>query len=139
MQKLKSSGAVIYTEDRERKYLLLHYVEGHWDFVKGKVENSESEIDALEREANEETGIVDLQIIPEFREELSYDFTSDGRTFHKDVVFFLAKTNQSIVRLSDEHIEYKWLNANDAKNLLTYKSAKDILDKAEKFVNAETK
>lgn len=125
---------MIFTEDSERKYLLLHYVEGHWDFVKGKIEDRESEMDALEREAQEETGIVDLQIIPEFRETINYNFSSEGKVFHKDVVFFLAKTNQIIVRLSEEHVEYKWLSCKDALRQLTFKSAKDVLEKADKFL-----
>ena len=42
----KSCGAVIFRmEGKIRKYLLLHYESGHWDFVKGNVEKGEEELE----------------------------------------------------------------------------------------------
>ena len=59
----KSCGAVVFLKSREVNYLLLHYEAGHWDFVKGNVEPTESEKDTVIRELQEETGIADAKFI----------------------------------------------------------------------------
>ena len=51
-----SAGAVIYRDLLDgREYLLLQYLGGHWDFVKGKTEAGESLKDTVIRETQEET------------------------------------------------------------------------------------
>ncbi|MDP3780034.1 MAG: NUDIX domain-containing protein, partial [Nitrosopumilaceae archaeon] len=58
MIKEQSAGTVLFIEeDKEKLFLLLHYPTGHWDFVKGKIENNESPEQAVIRETKEETGI----------------------------------------------------------------------------------
>ena len=60
-----SAGAVIYRDLLDgREYLLLQYLGGHWDFVKGKTEAGESLKDTVIRETQEETGISDLALKP---------------------------------------------------------------------------
>ena len=39
----KSAGAIIFRDDNgTRKYLLLHYNPGHWEYVKGHIEDGET-------------------------------------------------------------------------------------------------
>jgi 8-oxo-dGTP pyrophosphatase MutT (NUDIX family) len=64
----KSCGAVVYAKNPELKYLLLQYEAGHWDFVKGNVEEGETEKETTLRELREETGIADAQFIEGFKE-----------------------------------------------------------------------
>ncbi len=128
----KSCGAVVYRpEGAKRLYLLLHYVEGHWDFPKGHVEENEAEEETARREALEETGMVGLDFDPLFREKVAYSFKREGKSVPKEVVFFLAKTAQKEVRLSDEHTGFVWLPFESALKKLTYRNAKGILQKAE--------
>jgi 8-oxo-dGTP pyrophosphatase MutT (NUDIX family) len=130
----KSCGAVVFKRDGEVEYLLLHYEAGHWDYVKGQVEQDESEKDTVTRELKEETGITDARFIDGFREEISYFYRRRGRTVHKEVIFFLIGTKDSNVKLSYEHVGYEWLNYEKAMAKLTFANAKKVLAKAHVFL-----
>tara|TARA_Y100000031_G_C8186147_1_gene369045 strand:- start:56 stop:487 length:432 start_codon:yes stop_codon:yes gene_type:complete len=134
MEKEKSAGCVLYRKDNEIKYLILHYESGHWDFPKGHIEENETEQDTINREVEEETGIKDLTILPNFKEKISYFFKQNGELISKEVIFYLAKTDQEAVKLSHEHIGYIWLPYDKAIEKLTFKNAKEILSKANKFL-----
>lgn len=131
----RSAGVIIFTrEDGISKYLLLQYGEGHWDFPKGHVEQGETDKGAAVRETREETGITDLHFVEGFQETLSYFYRKEGKTFHKDVIFFLAETPQSEVKLSHEHVGFAWLGITDAITKATFKNAKQLLEKAYRFL-----
>jgi len=132
----RSTGAVIFHDDSEREFLLLHYESGHWDYVKGHIENDESEIRTLIRETEEETGIKeeDIKIIDGFKEKIEYFYRHEGKVVKKEVVFYLARSKTKYVKISHEHIGYKWLPYDEALNQLTFKNAKDILKKADIFL-----
>lgn len=132
----KSCGAVVYLKSSEVKYLLLRYGAGHWDFVKGNVEPKESEKDTVIRELKEETGIDDARFINDFREKIEYFYRRQGTTVHKEVIFFLIETHTEQVRLSFEHVGYTWLDYQNALKKLTFKNAKDVLQKAHELLNA---
>ena len=118
-------------------YLLLKYEAGHWDFVKGNVEPSESEKATVLRELKEETGIVATQTIEGFRERISYFYRRQGSTVHKEVVFFLIEADTKKVTLSFEHVGFDWLNYERALEKLTFKNAKDVLQKAHAFLRSK--
>lgn len=137
MEKEHSAGIVLFSEEKNkpRKYLLLDYEEGHWDFTKGHIENGESEIEAAKRECFEETGIDNLEIEPGFEEKIHYNYTGrNGKKCSKDVVFFLAKTDFYEVKISYEHKEHMWLSYEDALKRITFDNAREVLIKAEKFL-----
>ena len=131
----RSAGAVLFREDEERLYLLLHYQAAHWDFPKGNIEEGEGELDTVRREVKEETGIDDIEFIEGFKRISEYYYRRVGRLVHKQVIFYLAKTEQKDVRLSYEHIGYRWLSFKEALELLTFKNSKRILIDAEEFLN----
>ena len=133
----KSCGAVVFLKSSEVNYLLLRYGAGHWDFVKGNVEPDESEKETVIRELREETGIVDAQFIDDFREKIEYFYRRQGATIHKEVIFFLIKTRSEKVELSYEHVDYTWLNYQHAMEKLTFKNAKDVLQKAHYLLNLQ--
>lgn len=131
----KSTGAVIYRKENGTvKYLILLYGAGHWDYVKGHVEPDEEEEETLVREAEEEAGLIDLRIIPGFKEMISYEYKKNGKDIAKDVVFYIAETQANNVRLSSEHKEYKWMEFEKALKQVTFKTSKDVLKKADKFL-----
>jgi bis(5'-nucleosidyl)-tetraphosphatase len=134
METEKSSGAVVFREAGRREYLLLNYGKGYWGFAKGNVEEGESEKDAARREVEEETGIHSAPFIKGFRDVVSYFFRRRGKTVHKIVVYFLAHAENSQVTLSQEHIGYVWLPYEDAIRNLTFKNTKELLEKAEEFL-----
>jgi 8-oxo-dGTP pyrophosphatase MutT (NUDIX family) len=133
----KSCGAVVYSKNSEANYLLLQYEAGHWDFVKGNIEQGENEKDTTIRELREETGIVDAQFIEGFREKIAYFYKRQGATIYKEVIFFLMETKSTKVKLSFEHVGFEWLPYERAMEKLTFKNARDVLQKAHKFLKAQ--
>jgi bis(5'-nucleosidyl)-tetraphosphatase len=135
MLREKSCGAVIFVKkEATTKYLLLNYAAGHWDFVKGNVEPGEAEKETVLRELKEETGITEAQFIEGFREAIAYFYRRQGLTIHKEVVFYLMESYTDKVTLSFEHIGYTWLDYQHAMEKLTFKNAKDTLQKAHEFL-----
>jgi bis(5'-nucleosidyl)-tetraphosphatase len=134
----KSCGAVVYIRNPDVKYLLLQYEAGHWDFVKGNVEAGENEQQTAVRELGEETGITDAKFIDGFKETISYFYKRQGATVFKEVVFFLMETKTVNVKLSFEHIGAIWLTNEDALRRLTFKNARDVLQKANEFLKKKS-
>lgn len=152
MPREKSAGAIIYRlENGKPCYLLLHYApsepgkRGHWEFPKGHVEKKETEEETIRREVEEETGIQKIEIIPGFKQYIKYFFRQvyglKGEARKKApwvmklVVFFVAKTEKKEIILSDEHVGFVWLPFEDAVKKLTFKNAKEILKKSDRFIN----
>jgi 8-oxo-dGTP pyrophosphatase MutT (NUDIX family) len=148
-KKETSAGIIVYYKEKQKisindkikqsnkrtilKYLLLHYEEGHWDFPKGHVEIGETHEEAAMRETKEETGLI-VNVNPLFKEKISYFFKSNETLIHKDVYFFVGEANTKEVNLSKEHIGYVWLSYENALKKLTYENAKELLKKANWFL-----
>ncbi|MEK6834424.1 MAG: NUDIX domain-containing protein [Thermoproteota archaeon] len=130
----RSAGAVLFNEtDSGKNFLLLNYPSGHWDFVKGNIEKGESLQQTVIREIREETGITDVEFVDGFEDKIEYHYQRDGDLVHKEVVFFLAKTKTTDVKISHEHLGFVWLNFDDALKKVTYKNARDLLNKIKKL------
>lgn len=134
-----SVGSCIFLETPEgRRYLLLQYPSGHYDFAKGHVEEGETEEDTLRRETEEETGIDDLTILPK-RVSIRYYYVAKGNERHrreeegwgiyifKQVHFYPAETKTSEVRLSHEHTGYLWLPYEEAVKQVTFENARRVI------------
>lgn len=146
----KSVGAVVFRRDGDKIYfLLLHYKSGHWDFPKGHIEKGESNEQTLRREVKEETGINDLKILPDFERRVYYVYRAKGEerkkriksraaiNIFKKVAYHLAKTKTEEIKISSEHINYKWLEYKEALEKITYRGPRRILKKAGKYLNRE--
>jgi 8-oxo-dGTP pyrophosphatase MutT (NUDIX family) len=130
----RSAGAVLFNDTNSGKiFLLLNYPSGHWDFVKGNIEKGETFQQTVIREIREETGITDVEFIERFEDKIEYHYQRDGDLVHKEVVFFLAKTKTIDVKISHEHLGFVWLSFDDAIKKLTYKNAKNTMDKIKKL------
>jgi len=138
----KSAGAVIFREERDKIfYLLLHYQSGakrphpYWDFPKGHIEKGESPEGTAVREVKEETGLKDIKLVEGFKETIKYFFRYEKNDILKFVTFFMAGTRTKKVKISFEHIGYKWLPYEEALEQLNFKNAKEILKKAHDFLS----
>jgi 8-oxo-dGTP pyrophosphatase MutT (NUDIX family) len=151
MPREKSVGAIIYRKEGSKTYyLLLHYAtssrakKGQWGFAKGHVEQDESEEQTCRREVQEETGIKDLRMVPGFKKTEKYFFKKvyglEGEARKKApwvfklVIFFLAETKTKEIKISDEHVGFVWLLADEAIKKITFKNSKELLKKANEFV-----
>jgi len=135
MREQKSTGIVLFRNDSgKNEFLLLNYPQGHWDFIKGKVEEGETPHETASRETKEETGISDIEFIDGFEESVEYNFKFKNEDIHKIVVFFLAKTNEKKITLSHEHNDFVWLEYDDALKKTTFRNAKNVLSKTNEFL-----
>ena len=133
----KSAGIVLFRNNSgKNEFLLLNYPQGHWDFVKGKIEQNETLYEAAVRETREETGITNIEFIDGFEESVEYDFRFKKENIHKKVIFFLAKTDEKNIELSHEHNDYLWLEYSDALKKTTFENAKNVLTKANEFLSS---
>ena len=131
-----SAGIVIYRQMKHhREYLILHYPGGHFEFAKGHIEKGESEREAAIRELKKETGIEKIVWVEGYRHKIEYQFRRKGELRDKDVVFFLARTEQKEIQLSHEHQGSLWLRYNESLKKLTFDNAKDLIKKAENYLN----
>jgi 8-oxo-dGTP pyrophosphatase MutT (NUDIX family) len=130
-----SSGILVYREkDQKREYLFLRKGEDYLDFSKGHIEKGESEIVAAKRETFEETGLM-IEPIPGFREEIGYHFKSNGQTVNKKVIVFVGRADSdSRPKISHEHMGYEWMDFKRAMKELRYATQKNLLKKAEDFL-----
>ena len=130
----KSCGVVIYRRiGGNLEFLSIsNKNDGHWGFPKGHVEKDESEEETAIREVWEETEL-QVNLINGFRVSVEYLIKPETM---KEVVLFLAKVENQIVHIQlDELSDYKWASFQYAKQLLTYESSKDVLEKAWEFIN----
>lgn len=136
----KSAGAVVFRKNKEIKYLLLHYPTGsrtskdYWDLPKGHIEKGEKPMVTAKREIAEETGLKDVGFIDGFKETIKYFFKWEGKSILKFVTFYLAEAKTKDVKISWEHIGFQWLPYQEALGQLTFKNAKEILKKANQFL-----
>jgi len=134
-----SAGAIIYRINKGiREYLLLHYTSGHWEFPRGHIEEDEDVNETVKREIREETGLQNLEFVSDFKEHNEFDFQRDDGTHHKDVILFLAEIKKDEkVELGSphEHQGYEWLPYEEALERVTFPNAKEVLEKAEEFLN----
>lgn len=138
-----SVGSVIYRRENGKiLFLLLHYISGHWDFVKGHNEEGESDIKTLKRETLEETGIRDLRTVKDFK-KCSYYFykakgserkkrieSGNGVNIFKKVTYYLSETREKEVFISHEHQGYTWIEYDKALQRITHEKQKKILKEA---------
>ncbi len=126
---IEESAGVFLFNNITKLYLFMRRKDtGIWEGIKGHIEEEESHIDTLNREILEEVGIKDFLIkeklgITEFK--LEKEIVIKIRRIH----YYLAETNATKVKLSEEHSEYKWLNFEESLNLIPFQDTKEIFMK----------
>lgn len=110
-EKRERSAGFIVVQRREKAFRVLGlYVNGSVDVPKGHVEDGESDFDAAIRECEEEAGLkIESENLRWGKASLVINRP------HKDVVVYLAETNQDPVIKKNpvtgiyEHDGYKWM------------------------------
>ena len=140
----KSAGAVVFRKKENKAYyLVLRYPTNsinpkkeYWGFPKGRIEKEEKIEETARREIGEETGLKDICFIKGFKEKETYFFTRNKKKIFKTVVFLLAETKNREVKISSEHLDFKWLFYEEALKQLTFDNAKEILKKAKEYLES---
>ena len=130
-----SAGAILFRDTRgRREYLLLKSRPGDWEFPKGGVEGDEELQQTAIREVKEEAGIEDFRLIDGFREEYDYVFEAGGKTIHKTVHLFIARSFEASAELSSEHRDMQWRDYEQALNTITQDGPREIFERAHTYL-----
>lgn len=146
-----SAGFIVFRRSNEGpKFLILYHGHHYWNFPKGKIESSPSQIlqgktwegketslRAAFRETREETGLSEneLRMARNFRVYQKYFFKQSGQPVFKIVILYLAETRNSRIRLSSEHQGYGWFSYPEAMRILArYKGNQKILKQAYDYI-----
>lgn len=131
-----SSGGVAYRQGKRGTEVALISVgkPARWQLPKGIVDPGETpEITAV-REVKEEAGISTK--LQQKIDAIEYWYVGDkGKErvrFHKFVHFYLLAYTSGDIRKHDWEVnEARWVNIKTAKEMLSFKSEKEVLEKAE--------
>ena len=130
-------GAVVYRiTDQGPRFLIFHRIKNWegWEMLKGGIADGETEMESLEREIKEETGLKDYQIIKKTGKVIKYEwpkeFVKDQHIyFGAEHTFYLVKANDDKINIDTrEHDDYKWVTKEEALKLLTYNNHKRVLE-----------
>lgn len=111
-----------------------------WQLPKGLVDEDESAEQAALREVREEAGI-ECEIVGKI-ETIEYWYFGNekgGRVrYHKFVLFFLMKYVSGDTKNHDHEVsEVRWVEADEAIEMLAFKSEKEVIEKAKDLLETE--
>ncbi len=134
-----------------REFLLLHSVmvrnpDAAWEFPKGSIEAGESEVEAALRELREEANLSDLDILPDFRDQVHYHYRRNGREIEKTVTFFTGEIRswkgipaEAPTREHGPHpsegIWFIWCDEREAERRLFHPGMRKLLSRATFFLH----
>lgn len=130
-----SAGAIIYTRINDKNhYLVILDNHNNYGFAKGHIEKDETEIMAAIREIKEEVNI-DIELDDNFRYELNYVMPNG---VNKKSIYYLGYyENQKPIRQVEEIEKILLLPYKEALDILTFDNMKEVLIKAERYINNE--
>jgi len=124
----KCVGAVLY-DDRNRIFLMTSPKWKGFIVPGGKIEEGETEEEALRREMKEELGIEisDLKRVGEKYKSASSDFKDSTLEFH--FIDYFARALQTEITPNEEVSEYGWYDADEALKLPLLNSTRELVNR----------
>jgi 8-oxo-dGTP diphosphatase len=138
-----SAGGVVYKKVRGKiRWLIVQpsakeekWRQGRWQLPKGWIEKGETGQEAALREVKEEGGVT-AEIVDQIGRINFFFYNQDKEKILKNVVFFLMKYRAGKETDHDKEIkEAVWLPYKRAYEQLTFKSEKQILEKASQILD----
>jgi 8-oxo-dGTP pyrophosphatase MutT (NUDIX family) len=135
-----AGGVVLLTDrtDQERtddpwvpRFLLIRDTYDKWGFPKGHVERGERAETAALREVMEETGLRALTLIGAIS-TIEWYFRFKGALIHKSCQYFLMETavERTKPQASEGISECRWATLDEARGLISYENAREVLQLA---------
>lgn len=131
-----SAGGVVYRlADGKPLFLLICDSYGNWGFPKGHLEKGERADAAALREVIEETGLESATVTGPIA-TIDWWFRLHGELIHKNCEYFLMETDDATTRpqQSEGISACRWATLDEAKKLISYKNARDVLQRANELV-----
>lgn len=135
---IKVQGVIYAEENKKRNYLIIKRREkdgGFWQGVTGTVEEGELLTDCLTREIKEELGIEKEDIAKISQILQTIQWKKQNGFVITEYVYAVKIGRKQEIWLSDEHVEYKWCDFDEAYNTLGKENNKNTL----KFVDMNEK
>lgn len=132
---VKSVGAVVMNKDR-RVLIMLQKQNHYWEFPKGKMElMDKNEMATLKRELFEETGLKNFKIVKGFNHIIRYSFILKNNFIKKSNYFYLIYAENPEIKISDEHLDYKWVSLTAVNRYFKHKSQRVLVYKLREFLD----
>lgn len=136
VKKQVSSGGVIFRKGEGGIEVALIKVKGErWALPKGLVDKGEDLADTAIREVREETGL-EGRLIDKLGDIEYWYFSKEDQTkYHKSVHFYLIEYKGGSIEDHDWEVEeVRWFPIDKAIKVLSYKSEKEIMEKAKIYL-----
>lgn len=92
--------------------------------ITGGVEKDESFVEAVNREVCEEIGVTPIEIV-DLNYTMAYTDHIDGLEYREHC--YAVQINDSVIKLNEEHVDYKWLEADKFVNSIWWDEDKLVL------------
>lgn len=125
-----AGGIVTCKRDGEAMVLLIKpHNRDYWQLPKGAIDPGETREEAAIREVREETG-VDASIVRTL-DPITFFYQRKGQKYVKTVDFFLMEYHSGSPEDHDREVdEARWFEAEDALEMLTFESERNVLKAA---------
>lgn len=103
---------------------------GLWQMVTGKIRRNEKAFQTVLREIKEETGLIPKQlwVAPTIN-----SYYEPKKEFICLIPVFAARVKDQKIKLSSEHVEYKWVNRKTAQKLLAWEGQRNSVRIIEEY------
>lgn len=130
-RQVSSGGVTFRKSDKGIEVALIRIRAGRWALPKGLINKGEVPEETALREVREETGL-EGRLIDKLGDIEYWYFSKEDQTkYHKFVHFYLIEYERGSIDDHDWEVEeVKWFPVEDAIKTLSYKSEKEIMEKA---------
>ena len=135
--------AILFDDSNKNvQFLILYAHKGYWQFPQGGVEKGETDVEAVQREVKEETGlrVWKRDVLKKSKAEVVYFAERKGEPIKVRLSAYAVRVDSSkdvlIGKSGDLHQDFQWVDLTRVIKLLTkYPEQLQIFEKVWKLVN----